>query len=648
MKKKSYSSFADFLQKNYAPKMVESFTSYAEKNETLIHDDKTNKDHKYEYVSHLTIEIYGVQYTYNQFDQLEFNVHFTADFLVTDGVFDEKSKFPEVVGVRNNYVTKMNGSFEKGFDGGESKDIVKIEGKQERFTSSLVPVISVDEMDDYAEKFLKFFYPKALEEPTFLPVDKMLKDKGISVYYAPLDENIYGETFFGSGKAKVYDPTKFITKKTIEIDVKPGTILINRDKAWSSYEGMNRNTMVHEAIHWYFHRNYFELRKLLDPKKTKIVCCKGLCKYENDDIKWMEWQARNLAPHILMPKETSKKKYAELADEANKLGKEKDWTLIQRFHYVLNKFASFFGVTKQSARIRLRELGLKQMDGIGVYVDNEPIESFVFDPACLKKNETFVINKKDLKDMRERHPWFDFVLTNRMYLYRNGMVVLNDKKYVRKNKLTEYALYNAHECCLRFNIKSISSESKNAKTIKAYLKSSDSASGKITKDPIIESASLTLNCLYKNEGKSKVSDNQYCKCKTISELLNYYKINCKVSSNEKFEYFTGVSSVSLAKYLDGSAKPEPINLIKIGIGLKLTKEETLHMLNINGNISTNITDKEQIFYHFLVYQFAGVEQGLIRAYKALKKQGKENSLCLTAKYLKDHDLIEINEPSRGI
>ena len=62
----------------------------------------------------------------------------------------------------------MYGTFEDGFKGKEKKIEEIEEGKDEKLTSGLVPIINSNDLDKYATKFLKEFCPKALKEPTKL------------------------------------------------------------------------------------------------------------------------------------------------------------------------------------------------------------------------------------------------------------------------------------------------------------------------------------------------------------------------------------------------------------------------------------------------------------------------------------------------
>lgn len=74
------------------------------------------------------------------------------------------------------------------------------------------------------------------------------------------------------------------------------------------------------------------------------------------DEDWMEWQANNIAPRILIPKQTVGKAFQMVLN----LSKQNQFVyadLIQKGKWAIEQFAGFYQVSKQSAAIRLQELG---------------------------------------------------------------------------------------------------------------------------------------------------------------------------------------------------------------------------------------------------------------------------------------------------
>ena len=138
-----------------------------------------------------------------------------------------------------------------------------------------------------------------------IPVEEIVQSMGMKLFYAPLEEGIFGKTYFGSEKVKVY--TNILQKEIVEIITEPGTMLINPDVYFMYNIGTANNTIIHECVHWDRHRRPFELQKLLTGECNHISCeivevYDGIPQ-DAPALKWMEWQANQLAPRILMPAE---------------------------------------------------------------------------------------------------------------------------------------------------------------------------------------------------------------------------------------------------------------------------------------------------------------------------------------------------------
>lgn len=223
----------------------------------------------------------------------------------------------------------------------------------------LVPVIKKADFDNVAEAFLQEYWPEALEHPMAIPIMKIAKTKmGLRVctkYRLSEDFSILGQMCFNSGYVDVYlkDSDEFI-----QLTVRRGTMFIDPDVIELRNEGCFNNTVAHECVHWYKHRNYHLLAQVNDIKKANSKRCPAESPNEDNqdawtDEDWMEWQANGIAPRILMPKEMFLLKASDFEQDLNQhcTQLEKDYTL-------RNELAEFFDVSKQSAGIRMQELGI--------------------------------------------------------------------------------------------------------------------------------------------------------------------------------------------------------------------------------------------------------------------------------------------------
>ncbi len=223
----------------------------------------------------------------------------------------------------------------------------------------LVPVIHKSEFDDVAAEFLTAYCPEALETPMPVPIMKIARKKlGLIVctkYRLSEDFSILGQMCFNSGYVDIYLKD---TDEYIQLTVRRGTMFIDSDVVELRNEGCFNNTVAHECVHWYKHRNYHLLAHVNDIKRSKKQQCPAAepderIQNEWKDEDWMEWQANGIAPRILMPKEMFIQEAEDFREELSEI--DNPYIL----GYTLkNKLAEFFQVSKQSAGIRMQELGI--------------------------------------------------------------------------------------------------------------------------------------------------------------------------------------------------------------------------------------------------------------------------------------------------
>ncbi len=223
----------------------------------------------------------------------------------------------------------------------------------------LVHRYSKDMLDDVAAEFLTEYCPEALDEPMAVPILDIAKKKmGLTVcteYRLSEDFSIFGQMCFTSGLATIYDKDE---DEYRDIKVKRGTMFLDPDIILRRNQGCFNNTAAHECFHWYKHRNYHLYAKIIGSKKSIAFRCPVEEKderYHDDwsDEDWMEWQANNAAPRILMPKAT----FIDAADEIISRGQAVYGSSLKPW-WVVARLAELYDVSKQSAEIRMRELGI--------------------------------------------------------------------------------------------------------------------------------------------------------------------------------------------------------------------------------------------------------------------------------------------------
>ena len=227
--------------------------------------------------------------------------------------------------------------------------------------NNYVPHISKAAFDDEATAFLTAYCPEALREPMAVPImDIATKKLGLTVIERRLTEDfsILGQMCFTGGIAEIYDQEN---EEYQEIKVKPGTMILDPDTSVKRNMGSQRNTIAHECVHWTKHRNYHIIASAAERKSIVASRCPTDMKDENSkgkwaDEDWMEWQANGIAPRILMPKKTVSLAFARLSLESRgNLFIAAD--LMKPTRWIVEQLASLYQVSKQSAEIRLGELG---------------------------------------------------------------------------------------------------------------------------------------------------------------------------------------------------------------------------------------------------------------------------------------------------
>ncbi|MDL2292513.1 ImmA/IrrE family metallo-endopeptidase [Acholeplasma sp. OttesenSCG-928-E16] len=322
-----------------------------------------------------------------------------------------------------------------------------------RLSDELVPIMTSEQVDYFAEIFLMEYYPDALFDEVSVPVVDIIKNSmRLEFYDSKLKTNIHGATFFEVTKGKIYNGDNELIDKTIN----EGTIIINRDVIENI--GMYNNTAIHEAIHWFLHRKYFEMKKLLAPDDMKLVLS---CNINEIDMpinnssknakKWMEWQANRIAPHILMPTKTAYNVIQNIYDTIREEYPEcRDASIMEK---TIEAVSDFYGVSYSVAKIRAVELGFEQARGVYNYVDSIRIKPYSFPQGSLKANETYQISFSSFLNLLSGNVELAKLYIENKIIYCDGFVVKNSEQvrpFLQGNCLDETILNDVSKHCFKF------------------------------------------------------------------------------------------------------------------------------------------------------------------------------------------------------
>lgn len=452
---KKYNNFKEYMKDVYYNEIFNRV-----KDLVIAHKDSFESDTVYSvsYAEPDDINVSGVTFKEQDDGLLEIRVSVDADIAVKG-----KTRYGyEEIADSRTYNIFFSARLENGLQqvritNAEEYNPAKFE-KDKSLSQDLVPYLYEDAVEKNAEDFLSRHYPKALLQPMALPVFEVAQSMGMSVYYAPLGDTVFGKTYFGTEKVTVY--TDNTLKAKVEIMTQPGTMLINPNVYFMRNVGTANNTIIHECVHWDRHRKAFELQKLLTGDCNHISC-EIVDKYEGipDDapsIKWMEWQANQLAPRILMPAKMTKRVYNKvLADLYTANPQRRYAELVQE---TVERVADYFQVSIFAAKLRLIELGYEKVQGTFVYTEGRYLPPFAFKKDAIGKNQTFVLDEKNAIFVMYVDPVLRQLFFDNKIVYANSMVCINAPKYIEPNELgypvlTEYALEHVDECCFIFDRK---------------------------------------------------------------------------------------------------------------------------------------------------------------------------------------------------
>ena len=478
--------------------------------------------------------------------------------------------------------------------------------KKKSLSKKLIPYIYKENYDEVALEFLSKYCKGSLENPIPLPTDEIINDLGFNVVYAELNQGDKGLFAFRSQEAFCYNQrNKCIEKKSINAN----SILIDYTLESRKGYGAVNNTKIHELLHWFLHKKYIEFGLVLKSGITSISTNEdhyaiAEIDYDNfSEIKVLEEQCKNITPLILMPKGPATAKFSQLLNYYSK------YAYSEAYELAITDFASFFRVTKMSAKIRLRALGYSEQP---TNIDKKYLLS--------SNGQTRFISFYDFKDVLSSSEQLSDWYEKQFIKYVDGYVVINLPGFIERdgdrNKLSKLALNHLNECTLKFNSKIVSGIHNN---VFEYMNLYSSESTAKT---------ITMNV---NEIERVV--NMYKNCKNIKAQKDFFKDYRNEEANKYSEYLitlmerhnvsirglakeSNVSKSVIDKYRSYTEAPytEAITL-KLCAGMHAYPYETLNLLKLMGidleySIHRDIaTDRNKCYYYLITNMYDdGIEK----------------------------------------
>lgn len=441
----------------------------------------------------------------------------------------------------------------------------------------MVPIISSNEYNKYANDILEKYYPDVLKSPMNVDVDELAKRMGLKVINHSITEDgsLFGQIFFKDTKVKLYDRK---TKSMKKYRVAANTIIVDKKVSYLYSFGSRNMTVAHECIHYELHKKAFYFAQMFDDD-LKYIQCQVKGRLENSDTQsstyWMELQANAIAPYILMPDKTFKAKVEELYKSYGYFQERDSIDFIQS---IIRELAEFFGVTVYAARKRMIDLGYEVAIGAYNWVDGNYVRPYRFKKGSLKSDETYTISYRDVLDVLFQDSSIVEGLIFKNYVFVENHICINNDKYITKDLfgklvLTEYARRHMDECCLKFKIKTIGFAQSSSITTFCYLGRDcrqnfefelslpeDENNEVITKGKYKENMDSYLEGI--NEMR-KISGMSVAEA--IKFLMDYFDIRTK-----ELEFDSGLDERTIRRYANGENKePNKRTLIAICRGMKL-------------------------------------------------------------------------------
>lgn len=491
--------------------------------------------------------------------------------------------------------------------------------KDHRLSDSLVPVIHRDDLERVADDFLKKYYPEARLQPMWVDPVKLAEKLNLKVLHHSISESgsIFGQIYFREADAKLYEDT---AKKSVTEHVQPGTVVVDPHVAFQRNFGAYNNTIVHECVHWFFHKKAFALEQLFN-EDASLVRCKvtgGIEGKSDDGTRWMEWQANALAPKIQMPLIPFKRKTLELIQRYRK--ETGLFELCDLMQPIIEALAEFFAVSRMAAKIRLLDVGYEEAAGAFTYIDGHYIQPYAYKKGALKVNQTYSIPARDAAILSAANMTLRENIRDGSYSYVDSHYVLNHPKYLYRDenntvRMTDYARYHVDECCIAFNI-----------SLKTLVEEHYHTECYLNRDQYTPfDFNITFDDNLNTEQKNKLlGDTIKADIAFLRTLPNDFApalgkcLQWRGMSNAELSRETGIAEKTIGNIINGKQRPKLASLVLLCLGLHLPPQVSEFLIE-KSSYRILFSDPDCVWYDFALHHMYTKSIPEIR--EALQAQG---------------------------
>lgn len=482
----------------------------------------------------------------------------------------------------------------------------------ESLTECFIPLNKKDRYEKLAIRFLKK-YLKNEYKVYPLQVGNLLTEVGVKPFFSYNFKDSLGKTVFSDCDIKLKPEAE-------PVRLSKGSIIINvKNLLMTGNNKLARTTIVHECLHWHYHRKAFEIIMLLN-KEYKYFDCKEYVSNGdpiNEALSWMESQAYAVTKACMLLEENVKDILAAAFSVTNYGGIEP----IDYYYSVVSKMSDDFGTTISDTVKRISSLGYSEVDSLKNDFYDSVIDS-VYQKEKLKDDQTRRINRRIYEFMLENSPNLQIAINSGLYVYADGFVVIKSSKYLIRigdhYLLNSYARTHIEECSLIFNVKKDYRSSFNPANAMALITANSGATNKtilvgdtdrfvitefmldsiMSQEPEIRDTILK-KAYFGDDGMSfgdyfdhLIDKNGYT---SVNDLIN--DTHCSRSVIENYRD-------------DEDASYSAEKVLAICAGMKLLPPESKHLIKKSGVIDLDSSSKKSKVYNHLVNDLwdSGIEK----------------------------------------
>lgn len=329
----------------------------------------------------------------------------------------------------------------------------------------MVPIIRSSEYAQYAIDIIRKYYGQDYDLTVPINIKELANKMGLEVKHLKPEfsfkknEAIFGQIYFEKTHTQIYNKE---TDTMVDITIPANTIVYD-PSCHSVYSfGSEAITIAHECVHYELHKKAYLFAKFINNGNISCISCMNGGKVDGiaeTDVNesFMEAQANGIAPFLVMPEESFKKRAEELYKEYSSSMQDP----IEFIDRMISDLRNEYRVTIPAVKKRLRELGY--LRNVSVFewdkTNKKYIDAYAYQAGSLANDETFSITFDDYqKALDNPNSQLLAVMFNKDFIFVSNHIVFNDEKYVIKDDnddyvLTEYAKRHLDECALKFKVK---------------------------------------------------------------------------------------------------------------------------------------------------------------------------------------------------